>query len=80
MRIRLNAPFFYNNHRYDIGDIVDLAEGIEGPHGSRQVTLDRISYDTTDGLDANRLLGKVEREPLFEVVEEKAHESPEINT
>jgi hypothetical protein len=69
MRIRLHTNFF-QNHLYERGDIVDLPDGVEGPHGSQQVSHDRIDYDPANGLDANRLLGKVKRLPLFDVIGE----------
>lgn len=69
MRVKLKAPFFYQNHRYDIGEVVDLARGDKGPMRTVQVSHERISYDSTDGLDANRLLGKTEDVPLYDVVE-----------
>jgi hypothetical protein len=65
MRIRLHSRTISMS-----GDIVDLPDGVEGPHGSRQVSHDRIDYDPANGLDANRLLGKVKRVPLFDIIEE----------
>src|SRR5262245_2740395 len=75
MRIRLKAPFFFRNHKYEPGDIVDLPEGIEGPHGSSRVAHDRIDYDVANGIDANRILGEVKRHPLFEILEEESEVS-----
>lgn len=71
MRIRLKAPFFFQNHLYQPGEIVDLPEGVEGPHKSRAVSHDKIDYGTADPIDANRVLGKVELDPLFDVVEDE---------
>ena len=71
MKIRLHRPFFFQNHLYAAGEIVDLPEGVEGPHGSEQISPDRISYDTSDGLDANRILGEVRRVPRFDEVKDK---------
>lgn len=71
MRIRLKAPFFFNNHRYEPGEIVDLPEGVPGPHKSRAVSPDRIDYDPANGLDANHVPGEVALEPLFDVVEDE---------
>lgn len=71
MRIRLKAPCFFNNHLYQPGDIIDLPEGVEGPHKSRAVSMDRIDYDPKNSLDANRILGDVALEPLFDVVEDE---------
>ena len=70
MRIRLHTKFFFQNHLHERGDIVDLPHGVEGPHGSRQVSHDRIDYDPANGLDANRLLGEVRRVPLFDIIGE----------
>lgn len=71
MRIRLKAPFFFQGHLHQPGDIVDLPDGVRGPHKTAQRTLDRIDYDPANGLDANRILGDVLDEPLFDVIEEK---------
>ena len=69
MRIRLKTKFFFAGHLHEPGDIVDLPENVEGPYGSRQITHDRIDYDAANGIDANRLLGQVDRVPLFDVVD-----------
>lgn len=71
MRIRLKAPCFFQNHLYQPGEIIDLPEGMEGPHKSRSVSHDQIDYGTNPSIDANRILGKVELEPLFDVVEDE---------
>lgn len=71
MRIRLKAPCFFNNHLYQAGEIIDLPEGMEGPHKSKTVTHDQIDYGTDPSIDANRILGKVDLEPLFDVVEDE---------
>lgn len=76
MRIRLKAPCFFQNHLYQPGEIIDLPEGMEGPHKSRAVSHDQIDYGTDPSIDANRILGTVELEPLFEVVAEEAAEKP----
>ena len=78
MRIRLKAPFFFQNHKYEAGDIVDLPDGVEGPHGSSRVTHDRIDYDVANGIDANRILGEVKRWPLFEILEEAVVHKPAL--
>lgn len=75
MRIRLKAPFFFANHLYQPGEIVDLPEGVPGPHKSRAVSPDRIDYDPANGLDANHVPGEAALEPLFDVVED---EKPEV--
>lgn len=73
MRIRLKAPFFFQNHLYQPGEIVDLPDGVQGPHKSRTVSHDKIDYGTNDPIDANRMLGEVALEALYEeVVEEPA--------
>jgi hypothetical protein len=69
MRIRLKAPCFFNNHLCEAGEIIDLPEGMEGPHRARAVSLDRIDYDPKNGLDANRILGEIAMEPLFDVID-----------
>lgn len=73
MRIRLKAPFFFNNHLYQPGDVVDLPEGLRGPHRSVQQTPDKIDYDPANGLDANHTPGKIADEALYDVIEEKAN-------
>lgn len=70
MRIRLKAPFYFRGHLHQPGDVVDLPEGAAGPHRAVQVSVDRISYDPANGLDANRILGEIREEPLFDIVEE----------
>lgn len=75
MRIRLKAPFFFQNHRYEAGDIVDLPEGVPGPHRSRSITHDKIDYGTDPSIDANRILGESVLEPLFDVVDEPTEEN-----
>jgi hypothetical protein len=71
MRIRLKAPFFFQNHLYQPGEIVELPEGVEGPHRSKTVSHDKIDYGTNPSIDANRILGDIALEPLFDVVEEE---------
>lgn len=68
-RIRLKVPCFFNNHRHDQGDVIELPEGIAGPHKSRAVTQDKIDYGTDPSIDANRILGEVALDPLFDVIE-----------
>lgn len=75
MRIRLKVPAYINNHRHDAGDVIDLPEGIEGPHRTKRLTHDRIDYGTNPPVDANRILGELDLEPLFDVV----HDEPKAD-
>lgn len=78
MRIRLKAPFFFANHLYQPGEIVDLPEGVPGPHKSRAVAPDRIDYDPANGLDANHVPGDTALDPLFDVVEDEKPEAEAV--
>ncbi len=65
-RIRLTAPAMVDGAIREPGYEYDLPEGMRGPH-----TTKRISHDTIDvGNDSNRILGKLEDVPLFEIIKE----------
>ena len=70
-RVRLHTRSFLDNHLHEPGDVVELAPGVEGPHKSRTVSHDRIDYGTNPPVDANRILGEIALDPLFDVI---AHE------
>lgn len=71
MRIRLKAPFFFTGHLYQPGDVVDLPDGVRGPHRAVQLGPDRIDYDPSNGLDANHTPGQIVDEPLYDEVKEE---------
>lgn len=68
-RIRLKVPCFFNNHRHDQGDVIELPKDVAGPHKSRAVSQDKIDYGTDPSIDANRILGEVALDPQFDVIE-----------
>lgn len=68
-RVRLHTRAFIDNHLHEGGDVAQLAPGVEGPHKSRTVSHDKIDYGTNPPVDANRLLGEVALDPLFDVIE-----------
>lgn len=67
MRVRLTAPAQVDGALREPGYEFDLPDGVKGPHTTR-----RLSHDTIDVADdSNRILGKLEDMPLYEIVESK---------
>jgi hypothetical protein len=46
MKISLKTPFFYNGHRYNPGDVVDLPAGTDGPYDSNGPAFDVIDEES----------------------------------
>ncbi len=70
MKIRLTEPCFFNNHLHQAGDVIDLPEGVRGPHRAVRKSHDRIDYSEDPPIDANRALGQLDDVPLYEIVKE----------
>ncbi len=70
MKIRLTEPCFFNNHMHQAGEVIDLPDGMRGPHRAERRSHDRIDYQDDPPIDANRMLGRIEDVPLFESVKE----------
>ena len=68
MRIHLHERAFIGGALHERGAIVDLPEGVEGPHRAVQQEAHKIDYDPGNGLDANHTVGKSENVPLFDIV------------
>lgn len=71
MRIRLKTKMLFQGRIHNAGELVELPDGVKGPHQARQVTHDKIDYGTNPPIDANRILGKIEDVPLYEEVKEE---------
>lgn len=71
MKIRLHARAFIGGVLHERGAIVDLPKGVKGPHRAKEIEqADKIDYDPSNGLDANRERRRVEDVALYDVVEE----------
>jgi hypothetical protein len=64
-RIRLLAPAQIDGQLLPAGSIVTLADGVRGPHRAVHKTHDRIDYGTDPEIDANRIAGEIEDQPLY---------------
>lgn len=69
-RMRLHEAAFINNHHYQRGDIIELPDGVKGPHRAMRVNQDKIDYGTNPPIDANREVGALEDRPLYDLVDE----------
>jgi hypothetical protein len=78
-RVRLHGPCFFNNHLHGPGDVIELPKGVEGPHKSRAVSQDKIDYGTDPSIDANRILGEVALDPLFDVIKHEEVADDEVD-
>lgn len=70
MRIRLKERCQFLGRLYEPGEELILPDGVRGPHRVVRKSHDRIDYSTDPPIDANRMIGEVVDEPLFDVVEE----------
>lgn len=73
MRLRLKTKFVYQGRVYQPGEIVDLPDGVRGPHRAVTRTPDAIDFKSRGSDHANHLISEVVDEPLYE-------ELPDENT
>ena len=71
MRIRLKEKVQFAGRVYDRGEEVIIPDGIKGPHRAVRRSHDKIDYSTNPAIDANRDLGKLVDEPLYDVIPDK---------
>jgi|HubBroStandDraft_4_1064222.scaffolds.fasta_scaffold640171_2 hypothetical protein len=70
MRVRLKESCFIDNHRYERGEVVNLPDGVRGPHRTARQA-DEKFFRGGPPDDAHRILGELCDEPLFEVLSDQ---------
>ena len=78
MRIRLKERMFFMGRMHQPGEIIDLPDGMKGPHKSERVSHDRIDYNIDPAIDANRMPGELKDVPLFDVLPDETNPGEEL--